>query len=329
MRDLIGMRVLVCGGACYPGSHITLALLQDGHDVEILDDLAHTTPAARARLDEAAGSVIPLHPLCPALDHGAVGRLMSTHPFDVVVCAGGPSSRAPAASASRSHIGSLTAVLHAMECHGPRRLVYVSSVGVYGGQNARLGAWRETDWPGCAIPRTRDGALHDVAERLLEQLPSDWQVLRLRCPRLYGSLLNGGLSCPSDDCPFRGMLTSTPEHPFEMDTALDDTADGSLVRDYLHVLDLAALVARLVPDLPTCVLNVGTGTGSSVLQVRVAMERALGRVVPFKHVPSADQRDEPSILLADPHNARKTGWVPIRTIAQMCADAIRTAEAHQ
>lgn len=304
-------RILVTGGAGYIGSHTAHYLLQRGHDVQVLDDLSkgyenNVPPGRLARMS--------LH------DRDGLARLFSSSEFDAVIhfaafIAVGESMRNPEVY-FHNNVGGTVSLLDAMATAGVRRLVFSSTAAVYGTPE-EVPITEET--PKNAVNPYGESKL--MVERILHWLDrcSGLRFVALRYFNACGSIPEFGLGEEHEPethlipLILRAIRTGEPLHVFGDDY---DTPDGTCIRDYVHVLDLAsahaAALTYLLEGGASEAFNCGTGQGFSVLEVIRSAERVTGRKVPFQISPR--RAGDPPSLVAESSKLKKTlGWTPVFT----------------
>ncbi|MBV2363800.1 UDP-glucose 4-epimerase GalE [Streptomonospora nanhaiensis] len=331
------MNVLLTGGAGYIGSHIAVELVSAGHDVVLLDAFTNSRPEAVTRVERITGRAVPVV-AGDCADRERLDAVFSEHAFDAVVhCAGlkavGESTEKPLLY-YRNNLDSLLALCEAMEAHGVRRMVFSSSATVYG-DPARVPITE--DMPlSAANPY---GATKLFAERILADLAAarpDWHTVALRYFNPIGAHPTGLIGedpqgTPNNLFPYIAQVAAGRRDRLRVFGADYPTPDGTGVRDYLHVVDLAqGHVAALehLGDMPGFrAYNLGSGEGVSVLQAIAAFEAATGRPVPFEVV---DRRPgDIAECYADASAARRDlGWSAKRTVAEACADSWRWQSAN-
>ncbi len=331
------MKVLVTGGAGYIGSHTVLKLFAGGHEVVVVDNLTNSSREGLARLAELAGRDIPFVEL-DLRDSDALGRVFDDHAVDAVIHfagdkAVGESVRLPLKYYD-NNLASTVSLCEVMRGHGVRQLVFSSSATVYGDPGAQVFV---ESMP--MHPVSPYGWTKAMIEQILLDLVvthDGWDVSRLRYFNPIGADPSGRIGedptgTPNNLLPFVSQVAigQRPEVVVFGDDY--DTPDGTGVRDYLHVSDLAAgHVAALEhsagPD--TCeAFNLGGGRGSSVLEVIRSFERASGRTIPVR-VTGRRPGDLPSYW-ADPTKAREVlGWTATRTLDDACVDTWRWQSAN-
>ncbi|MGP5013562.1 UDP-glucose 4-epimerase GalE [Glutamicibacter ardleyensis] len=326
------MRVLVTGGAGYIGSHTVLQLLEAGHQVSVVDNFSNSSPESLRRVVGLAGRNVDTYQT-DLLDRPALGEVLaSIEPEAVIHFAGlkavGESVAQPLKYYKNNVAGTLN-LLEAMDAVDCRTLVFSSSATVYG-ESVDL-PLRESTPRSATNPYGRT-KLH--IEEMLEELSvsdSRWRVANLRYFNPVGAHESGQIGedpqgIPNNLMPFVAQVAigKRPEvQVFGNDYA---TADGTGVRDYIHVLDLAeghlAALDYLSNTEGLHVWNLGTGAGSSVLDVIDAFARISGRPVPYR---ITDRRPgDVAESYAHPEKARlDLGWKAERGLEQMVEDMWR------
>jgi UDP-glucose 4-epimerase len=331
--------VLVTGGAGYIGSHTCVQLLETGARVVVVDNLDNASPTAVDRVRELAGidagdRRLTFHRL-DLRDGAAIEELLRTDPVDSVIHfagrkAVGESVEHPLAYYDHNLVGT-TNLVKAMAGAGVGNLVFSSSCTVYGEpeevpitEDAPVGAINP-------YGRTKlfiEEMLRDVAAPGARDGRDPWRIVLLRYFNPVGAHASGRIGEDPSGIPNNLM-------PFIMQVAVGrherlrvfgddyDTPDGTCIRDYIHVVDLAdahLAALRALPEVEGCrAVNVGTGTGSSVLEVLAAAERAAGRRIPHEVV-GRRAGDAPCVFADTTLATELLGWSPTRTLDDMCAD---------
>lgn len=324
------MRILVTGGAGYIGSHTVLLLLEAGHHVEVLDNLSNSSRESLLRVAELAGQTVPLH-VADLLDVSSLDKAFSLSKPDAVIHfaglkAVGESEREPLRYYKNNVTGTLN-ILECMDAHSVRNFVFSSSATVYGSAGGEV-KYTE-DLP--LVPINTYGRTKMQVEQILDDLASSdsrWAIAKLRYFNPVGAHESGRIGedptgVPNNLMPFISQV-AVGRRP-ELQIFGDDypTPDGTGIRDYIHVVDLAAAhLAALeycVDNNGSHAWNIGTGHGSSVFEVMRAFERVSGNEISYKLV---DRRpgDLPEYF-ADPTLAREElGWKAERGLEEMVQD---------
>lgn len=330
------MRVLVTGGAGYIGSHTTLELLRAGHDVYVVDDLSNSSAEALRRVGELAGRE-PGFLQANIRDADVLGAVFAEFaPEAVIHFAGwkavGESTRLPLVYYRENVAGAIT-LLEVMQAHGCNRFVFSSSATVYGSGEP---PFTESDPTGATNPYGRTKLM---IEEILEDTSAAWPELAVGVLRYFnpvGADASGRIGedpsgVPNNLLPYVAQVAAGRRERLSVFGGDYDTVDGTGVRDYIHVVDLAeghlAALDRLVGRPGFHVWNLGTGVGTSVLDLVRAYEKASGIEIPYDIV---DRRPgDVARSFADPTKAREElGWAASRDIDDMCADTFRWQSAN-
>jgi UDP-glucose 4-epimerase len=327
------MRILVSGGAGYIGSHTTLQLIAAGHDAVVVDDFGRSKRSVIPRLEALAGRPIEVREV-DLTDAPATDALMADGGFDAVVHFAG--LKAVGESVEKpldyyaNNLGSTLSLLAAMERHDVRILVFSSSATVYG-ENAPVPM--KEDFPTSAT--NPYGWTKIMQEQILRDAAVADPSLRIALLRYFnpvGAHASGTIGEDPSGVPNNLMPLIAQVAVGRRAKVLvygDDypTPDGTGLRDYLHVEDLAAgHVAALdrlaTTEVPVSTWNLGTGTPTSVRQMLDAFSRACGHDVPFEIAPR--RPGDIAASYADPSRAQdELGWRAARSIDDMCADTWR------
>jgi UDP-glucose 4-epimerase len=327
------MRILVSGGAGYIGSHTTLQLIGAGHDAVVVDDFRRSKRSVIPRLEALARRAIAVREV-DLTDRPATEALMADGGFDAVVHFAGlkavGESVAKPLDYYANNLGSTLSLLAAMERHDVRIFVFSSSATVYG-ENAPVPM--QEDFPTSAT--NPYGWTKIMQEQILRDAAVADPSLRIALLRYFnpvGAHASGTIGEDPSGVPNNLMPLIAQVAVGRRDKVLvygDDypTPDGTGLRDYLHVEDLAAghvaALERLgTTDTPVSTWNLGTGTPTSVKQMLEAFSRACGHDVPFEIAPR--RPGDIAESYADPSRAHdELGWHAARTIDDMCADTWR------
>ena len=336
-----GQRVLVTGGAGYIGSHTCLELLQAGHSVTVLDNLCNSSPESLKRVESLAGRVLELVQ-GDIRDFDLLRRLLGSPggkqpAFDAVVhFAGlksvGESVEQPLAYFDNNVAGTVC-LLRAMAETAVKTLVFSSSATVYG--DPASVPISEDFSRSATNPYGRSKlVIEDILEDLYRSDPA-WCIARLRYFNPGGAHVSGLIGedpqgTPNNLMPYVSQVAIGQRECLQVFGGDYPTPDGTGVRDYIHVVDLAnghlaALRALRQDDGQSgrfLTVNLGTGVGVSVLDLVKAFERASGRSVPCRVV--ARRAGDVAACYANPALAKTLlGWQAQRNLADMCTDAWR------
>ena len=323
------MKVLVTGGAGYIGSHTCVELLNAGHEVVIIDNFVNSKPEALDCIRRITGKDFAF---CEAdlRDRAAVKKLFDEHAIDAVIHFAG--LKAVGESVQKpleyydNNLGGFFVLAEEMRDHGVKKIVFSSSATVYGMNNPV--PFRE-EMPTSAT--TPYGYTKVMIEQMLRDLAvadPDWSIVLLRYFNPIGAHESGLIGedpngIPNNLLPYEAQVAAgLRPHLNEFGNDYD-TPDGTGVRDYIHVVDLALghLAALNYADSHQGAeaVNLGTGHGTSVLEIVKAFEKASGRPVPYKICPR--RAGDIATCYADTKKAADLlGWRATRNIDDMCRD---------
>lgn len=326
--------ILVTGGAGYIGSHTCVALLEAGHEVVVVDNYSNSKASSLDRVEGLAGRPLQARHEADVRDRARMAEILGAHGVDAVVHfaalkAVGESSERPL-DYYDNNIGGTVSLAAAMRDAGVFRLVFSSSATVYG--DPRTVPIREDFATGPTNPYGRTKWMMEFVLRDLAQSAPAWSIALLRYFNPVGAHPSGRIGedphgIPNNLMPYISQVAVGRRA--ELQVFGDDypTVDGTGVRDYIHVVDLAAGHVRAVDrmldgEAGVLTLNLGTGRGYSVIEVVKAFERASGRPIPYRVV--GRRPGDIAECWADPALAQQVlGWRATRGIDEMCADAWR------
>lgn len=323
------MKVLVTGGAGYIGSHTCIEMLKNGYEIVIMDNYSNSSPDVIPIIEKLSGKTFPVYD-CDMLDYEGFEKIFKENEIDAVIHfaglkAVGESVSKPLEYYHNNLTGTLN-LLRLMKKHGVKKLVFSSSATVYGMNNTA--PFRE-DMP---LSTTNPyGTTKLMIETILKDLcfaEKDWKVALLRYFNPIGAHESGLIGENPNGIPNNLM-------PYIMKVAVgklpclsvygDDypTPDGTGVRDYIHVCDLASGHIKALEKLGSIqgaeAYNLGTGKGSSVLDVVHAFEKASGVKVPYKIAPR--RAGDIAECYADVTKAKtELGWEAKYSLEDMCRD---------
>jgi UDP-glucose 4-epimerase len=326
------MKILVTGGLGYIGSHTCVELLQAGHEPVALDNLSNASIAVLARVARITGRALPFIE-ADIRDRAALDAAFAAHAFDAVIHfaglkAVGESVEQPLRYYDNNVTGSVV-LFESMAAHGVKTLVFSSSATVYG--DPASVPIRE-DFPLSATNPYGRSKLF-IEEILRDQFKSDpsWSIALLRYFNPAGAHESGLIGeepngIPNNLLPYIAQVAEGRREKLSVYGDDYPTPDGTGLRDYIHVVDLAIGHVKTLSKLATgpgiVTYNLGTGRGNSVLEMVRAFERASGKAVPYQIV--ARRPGDIAACYADPSLAQaELGWKAERDIAQMCTDGWR------
>jgi len=331
------MRILVTGGAGYIGSHTTVELLQAGYQVVVVDNLSNSKEESLKRVQEITGKPLDFYKV-DLRDRQALERIVERYPFDAVVHFAGLKAVGESVSIPlhyyQNNVTGTLVLCEVMQQQGVKDIVFSSSATVYGNpQEVPI----NEDFP--LDPINPYGRTKRMIEEILRDLhiadPS-WNVALLRYFNPVGAHPSGRIGedpngIPNNLLPYISQVAVG--RLAELNVFGDDypTPDGTGIRDYIHVVDLAVGHLKALEKLKSKpgieTYNLGTGRGHSVLEVVSAFERACGRKIPCRIAPR--RPGDAAICYADPSLAEAAlGWKAIRGIDEMCADVWRWQSAN-
>jgi UDP-glucose 4-epimerase len=326
------MKILTTGGAGYIGSHTCLELLHEGYDVTVVDNLSNSREESLKRVQQITGRSLFFYKV-DLLDKAALTSVFRDREFDAVVHfaglkAVGESSEIPLRYYHNNVTGTLI-LLEVMKEFEVKTIVFSSSATVYGDpQKVPI----TEDFP--LSPTNPYGRTKLVIEEILRDVHaahSGWQIAILRYFNPVGAHESARIGEDPNDIPnnlFPYIAQVAVARLKELPVFGNDypTPDGTGVRDYIHVVDLARGHLKSLEKLRTkpglVTYNLGTGRGYSVLEVIEAFSKACGKPIPHKIV--GRRPGDVATCYADPSLARRElGWEATRGLEEMCADAWR------
>ncbi|MCC3296679.1 UDP-glucose 4-epimerase GalE [Arthrobacter sp. zg-Y916] len=323
------MRILVTGGTGYIGSHTTLELLNAGHDVVVMDNLANSSTTSLERVAELAGRTADFVQ-ADLLDPQALEDIFATHSPDAVIHFAGlkavGESVAKPLHYYRNNVAGTLNLLEAMDRHDVRTIVFSSSATVYGASEE---VPLVEKMPMDAV--NPYGRTKEQIEDILADLGASderWSIALLRYFNPVGAHESGRIGedptgVPNNLLPFVAQVAVGRREKVMVFGNDYPTPDGTGVRDYIHVVDLAAghlaALDYIAARKGVKRWNLGTGNGSSVLQVLAAFSKAAGKDVPYEFAPR--RPGDAAVSYADPSAAlAELGWSASRSLDDMCRD---------
>ncbi len=325
------MTILVTGGAGYIGSHTCVELLNAGYDVVIIDNLYNSNQKAVDRIEEITGKKVKFYP-DDMMDRAAVKRVFDENQIDAVIHfaglkAVGESVHKPI-EYYRTNIGSTLNLTDEMRAHGCKNIIFSSSATVYG-DPAEIPITENCPKGTCTNPY---GWTKWMQEQILTDIHTadpEWNVILLRYFNPIGAHKSGLIGedpkgIPNNLLPYVAQVAigKLPEINVFGDDY--DTPDGTGVRDYIHVVDLARghvkAIERFAKKDGVFICNLGTGHGYSVLDVIHAFEKACGKKLPY--VIRERRPGDIATCYSSPAKAEKElGWTAEFDLEDMCRDS--------
>ncbi len=327
------MTILITGGAGYIGSHTALELLNEGYDVVVYDNLCNSSRESLRRVEELTGKQIRFYE-GDVQDEKALTDMFKEQRIDAVIhCAAlkavGESVQKPLEYYQNNISGTLT-LLKVMREVGVKNIVFSSSATVYGSPEEMP----ITE----ACPKGQCTNPYGWTKSMMEQIMSDvqkadpsWNVILLRYFNPVGAHKSGRIGedpkgIPNNLMPYISQVAVGKLEKLGVFGNDYDTPDGTGVRDYIHVVDLAIGHVKAINYIFTNpgldVINLGTGQGYSVLDMVKAFSRACGKEIPYEIKPRRE--GDIAMCYADPSKAaRVLGWKAERGLDEMCEDTWR------
>lgn len=324
------MSILVTGGAGYIGSHTCVELLNAGYEVVVVDNLSNSKPEALRRVKEITGKEIKFYKV-DVLDKEALEQVFSENQIEAVIHfaglkAVGESVTIPLRYYHNNITGTLV-LCEVMQKYDVKKLVFSSSATVYGNPAS---VPISEDFPLSATnPYGRTKLMIEDILRDLYISDESWSIALLRYFNPIGAHHSGRIGedpegIPNNLMPYISQVAVGKLKELRVFGQDYPTPDGTGVRDYIHVVDLAMghlrALEKILPTTGLDAYNLGTGRGYSVLEVVKAFEKASGRKVPYAIV---DRRPgDIAMCYANPEKAsRELNWAAERGIEEMCTDS--------
>ena len=319
--------ILVTGGCGYIGSHTVLELLNKNYDVVVVDNFSNSNPEGLRRVQQITGKTVTFYE-ADIRDAETMDKIFSAHKFDAVIHfaafkAVGESCRLPL-KYYENNISGTVSLLQIMEKHNVKKVVFSSSATVYGDPE-RL-PLDET----CRLSTTNPyGSTKLMMEMIMQDLykaDNAWNIILLRYFNPVGAHESGLIGedpkgIPNNLMPYVAQVASGKLACINVFGDDYDTPDGTGVRDYIHVVDLAlghiAAIERC-QESGVHIYNLGTGRGYSVLEMIKAFEKACGKTLPYKIAPRRSG-DIASCYAAPDKAKNELGWEAKFGIEEMCA----------
>lgn len=325
------MTVLVTGGAGYIGSHTCVELLERGYDVVVVDNLSNSNPKSLQRVEEITGKKVTFYQ-ADVRDRAALDTIFEKHgDIDCAIHFAGLKAVGESVSMPieyyDNNLNSTLTLVQAMREHGVKNIVFSSSATVYSGDNAM--PLRESCRTGnCTNPYGWTKYMSEQILRDMAHADGEWSVVLLRYFNPIGAHSSGLIGedpqgIPNNLMPYISQVAIGRRECLNVFGDDYDTPDGTGVRDFIHVVDLArghvAAIDYMRGHRGESVFNLGTGTGYSVLDMVKAFERVTGQKVPYRI--TARRPGDLGMVYADPaRSAEELGWKAQYGLDDMCRD---------
>jgi UDP-glucose 4-epimerase len=330
----MGKEILVTGGAGYIGSHTVVELCQHGYTPIIVDNFSNSNPEVMNRLRAITGQDIKLYK-GEVQDKLLLSDICAAHSIDTVIHFAGYKAVGESVSEPlryyKNNLSSTLALCEVMQEKGIKKLLFSSSATIYGDPEEL--PLKETSRTGEGLSNPYGWTKYMIEQMLRDLVVSDssWQITSLRYFNPVGAHESGQIGedpkeIPNNLLPFIAQVAVGKLDKLRIFGGDYDTPDGTGVRDYIHVTDLArghvTALEHMKPSEQMEVFNLGTGRGVSVLEMVRAFEKASGRKIPFEIV--ARRMGDIASCYADPSKAQaELGWRATKTIEEACADSWR------
>jgi UDP-glucose 4-epimerase len=326
------MNILVTGGAGYIGTHTLIELIESGHTVSVIDNLSNSHAEALRRVEKITCTSIPLYQF-DLRDSGNVDTVFKNNTFDAVIHFAGLKSVGQSVAHPleyySNNIDSTLVLLDMMQKYHVKKIVFSSSATVYGTPEAL--PLTEESRIGIGITNPY-GQTKFMIEQILQDISKADPAMEITILRYFNPVgaHSSGLigedpnGIPNNLLPYVAQVAVGKLDKVNVYGNDYDTPDGTGIRDYIHVVDLAkghvAAIDHSLPGVST--YNLGTGRGTSVLELITALSKAAGRELPYIIVPR--RPGDIASCYADPSKAsHDLEWVAERTIEDACRDSWR------
>lgn len=330
---MTNMKILLTGGAGFIGSHTIVELDNAGYEVVVVDNFVNSKKESLERVAQIIGKQVPYYK-ADIRDREALETVFSEHQFDAVIHFAGlkavGESVAKPLEYYENNMSGTFVLLDVMRTHGCKNIIFSSSATVYG-DPAIIPITEECPKGQCTNPYGQTKSMLEEVLKDVQRADTEWNVVLLRYFNPIGAHASGLIGENPNGIPNNLM-------PYITQTAIGirkelgvfgndyDTPDGTGVRDYIHVVDLAlghvAALKAIERKCGLAVYNLGTGHGYSVLDVVKAFEKANGLHVPYKIMPR--RPGDIATCYCDPSKAKQElGWEAKYGIEDMCRDSWR------
>ena len=326
-------KILITGGAGYIGSHTALELLNEGYEVVVYDNLCNSSQESLRRVEELTGKTVKFYE-GDVLDGAALEAMFRAENVDAVIhCAAlkavGESVQKPLEYYQNNITGTLT-LMDVMNRVGVKNIVFSSSATVYGSPE-EMPITESCPKGQCTNPYGWTKSMMEQIMSDVQKANPDWNVILLRYFNPVGAHKSGRIGedpkgIPNNLMPYISQVAVGKLEKLGVFGNDYNTPDGTGVRDYIHVVDLAIGHVKAINYIFTNpgldVINLGTGVGYSVLDMVKAFSKACGKEIPYEIKPR--RAGDIDMCYADPYKALKVlGWKAERGLDEMCEDTWR------
>ena len=327
------MAILVTGGTGFIGSHTVVELLNAGYEVVVIDNLVNSSKESLKRVEEITGKKVPFYQV-DILDREGLEEVFAKEKIDSCIHFAG--LKAVGESVEKpweyyhNNISGTLVLVDVMRSHGVKNIIFSSSATVYGDPDT-VPVIEESPKKPCTNPY---GTTKSMLEQILTDIQKadpEWNVVLLRYFNPIGAHESGRVGentngIPNNLMPFISQVAVGKREKLGVFGNDYDTPDGTGVRDYIHVVDLAKghvkALKKIEEKAGLKIYNLGTGIGYSVLDVVKNFEKATGVAIPYEIKPR--RAGDIAVNYADPSKAeRELGWKAQFDIAKMCEDSWR------
>jgi len=326
------MNILITGGAGYIGSHTIIELLDNGHTVVVVDNLSNSSQESLRRVEKITNTTIPFYNI-DVRDSDALEKVFNENSFDAVIHFAGLKSVGQSVSHPieyySNNIDSTLVLLQAMKKHDVKKIVFSSSATVYGDPSEL--PLKETSRVGVGITNPY-GQTKFMIEQILRDLSisdDSMEITILRYFNPVGAHKSGLIGedpneVPNNLLPYVSQVAVGKLEKVSVFGGDYNTPDGTCLRDYIHVVDLAkghvAALKHIIPGVAT--YNLCTGRGVSVIELITVFGKAAGKDIPYQIVPRRHGDVESCYATAEKAN-KEIDWFAEKSIEEACEDSWR------
>ncbi len=325
------MNILVTGGAGFIGSHTVVELQNAGHQVVVVDNLCNSSRKALERVEEITGQPVPFYPV-DIRDRAGLSAVMEAYSFDCCIHFAGLKAVGESVGMPLEYydnnIGGTVTLLQVMREHGCRNIIFSSSATVYG-DPAEIPITESCPKGQCTNPYGQTKTMIEQILMDLQKADPAWNIVLLRYFNPIGAHASGKIGedprgIPNNLMPYITQVAVGRRPQLGVFGSDYPTPDGTCIRDYIHVVDLAdghvKALQAVEKGCGLAIYNLGTGKGYSVLEVVHAFEAANSMKVPYE-LQGRRAGDVPA-MYSDPSRAQaELGWVARYGIEDMCRDS--------